>query len=304
MSLGGRSTWTYGAEHELSDWPRHARALPAGWKLDERDVTMVNSNGIAVDPRGITYDRGGEFNTPPTANPEGQAALLAELLRLFPECTVNYRSNLHLHVRIPGLREDLAALKQIARFNAEHLPRLLQVLEPIPRPTRLAFPAPEELEGALRRYRRRLVSHHTVVRGLRLAAQLAAATTQEFFEREVPWSESLGRPQWQCQPRQAVNLRQLRETDTVEFRHFPGTLDPAELATCARWCGDYLACALRDGDPMALFHSEYDRRPWPQFPAYVHWMEVRYRATVHDGTLSRAEIERNTALILAGEFRP
>ena len=40
----------------------------------------------------------------------------------------------------------------------------------------------------------------------------------------------------------------------------------------------------------------------PRFPRYEHWMENRYRATCHDGTLFKENIERNIKLILAGEF--
>src|SRR5258706_5113290 len=167
-------SWTYGAEHELSDWPRD-RMLPAGWGLDERDVTMVNTNGIAVDPRGISWRYGGEFNSPPTNSALGQEQLLVALLEYYPECSVNYRSNLRIQVMVPGLREDLVALKKLAEYGARWLPEILPVLEPIPPPTAAEFPLPEEYEGARRRWRRRRVSHHTVVRGQRLASQLRAA---------------------------------------------------------------------------------------------------------------------------------
>src|SRR5271154_6972013 len=85
------SAWTYGCEFEFSDWDR-ARALPLGMQLDTQDFTMVNSNGIAVDPTGRYYDRGGEICSRPSISPAEQAAQLRRILPWRP--SINYRSNL------------------------------------------------------------------------------------------------------------------------------------------------------------------------------------------------------------------
>jgi len=111
--------------------------------------------------------------------------------------------------------------------------------------------------------------------------------------------DKVGRPLWHFQPRAAVNLRQLRETDTIEFRHFPGTLDIAELTISFEWCAHYLECALVGHNPI---NTWVGWNGFPKFPKYVHWMECRYRATCHDGTLSKAEIVENIKLIEEGRF--
>lgn len=263
---------------------------------------MVNSDGIAVDPRARYTDRGGELNTRPTETPEGQVEVLEEFLRLNPGTTVNYRSNLHVHVRVPGLAHDLSALKRLAAFNEKWLRRVLGLVEPIPRPLREEYLSDEQYKGAMRRYRRRRRSHHTVLPTNRTHGQLAATSVQEFLEAEVPRGKA-GKPLWHCQPRAAVNVRQLRETNTIEFRHFPGTLDPEELLTCVEWCRDYLHLALSaSGSPVDLYWAQYARRAWPQFRPYVHWMEVRYRATVLDGSIPRKEALRNIDQIRKGEW--
>lgn len=297
--------WTYGAEYELSDWPRDRELPVGGWSLDERDVTMVNSNGIAVDPKGISYRFGGEFKAPPCSSPDLLAEQYSELLKLYPEVEINYRSNLHVHIRVPGLRDDLAMLKRIAFFNWTYLKELLEdLVEPIPRPAAKDYPGEENYAGAMRRYRRRKVSHHTVIPLQRVSRQLEATTVEEFHVFEVPWSHKLKAPQWQCQPRQAVNLRQLRETDTIEFRHFPGTLNPEELRVAAEWCCDYLRCAMQDdGNPRQMFKELYTGRQFPTFLPYVHEQERRYRATVLDGTLPRSTVEANIKAILEGRFQ-
>lgn len=295
--------FTYGAEHELADIPLD-RSLPAGYGRDVKDISIVNSNGIANDPTGKMYRFGGEINTPPTRTVGGQAECLRAICDLLPEARVNYRSNLHVHIRVPGLRDDLLALRQVQRYVHENLRLALSLVEPLPRPAPHEYAGAEEYKGALRRWRRRRVSHQTLLSPKRLEHQLEARRVDVFFRREVPESRtgrSRGRPMWHAQPRLAVNLRQLRETDTVEFRHFPGTLDYDEMLAAASWCHDFMRAAL-DGTPIRQVMRDYSTADFPSFPKYVHWQEVRYRATVHDGTIPKPQIAANIRRILEGTF--
>ncbi len=292
-------SWTYGAEHEWGDWDR-AKQLPEGYGIDERDVTMVNSNGIAVDPKGKMYPYGGEINTPPTPSILSQVAVLRELNHMLPEADVNYRSNLHIHIRVPGLGTDLQSLKIIQSYIHANMTKALQQIQPLPRPEPQDFGTDEEWEGALRRWKRRRVSHQTLLRPERLARQLDATTLGEFYEREVPSSKA-GRPQWHFQPRLCVNLRQHRETDTIEFRHFAGTKDLDTFHRCLKWCRDFLIFAFEDL-PIEQLLGHYPVENFPKFPEYVHWQELRYRATTHDHSLKKHEIQANIDQILKGEF--
>lgn len=289
--------WTYGAEHEWADWPLD-RPLPPGYGMDRKDITIVNSNGVANDPKGRLYRFGGEINTPPTQSPRGQVECLEELKTLYPEAQVNYRSNLHVHVRIPGLVARLARLKRIQWYVHQTLPTVLAQIEPLPRPEKKQYQAQGAYQGELRRWKRRRVSHQTLLTEKRLSKQLDVSTVDEFFRAEVPVSRQ-GRPMWHCQPRLCVNLRQLRETDTVEFRHFPGTLDPFELTTCVEWCRDFLVHALENEPVEYLLRMDaYQTGRFPAFPYYLHWREERYRRTVHDGTVSKEDIAANIRDIL------
>ena len=311
--------WTYGAEHELADWPALllSQKLPS-FGRDQQDITCVNSNGIANDPKLKYYTYGGEINTPPTDSIEGQGDCLNAIIWAFPEAKINYRSNLHFHIHVPGLQEDLPQLKRLVLYNQYWLPVILPEIEPIPRPleslgeARESLQAPEELnvlKGALRRYNRRRKSHHTLVSDGRVELQMLARTTEEFLEAEVPRDRARNKPLWHLGARAAVNLRQLRETDTVEFRHFPGTLDANKLVTVGLWCKTYLQCALsdwqsvRDANPLAEFFSAGGNLDQiPKFEPYDHRLEVRYRATVHDGTLAKETIIQNILAIEGGTF--
>jgi hypothetical protein len=305
---------TFGTERELSDWPANELNTLPRFGRDKKDITIVNSTGIANDPSLKYYRIGGEINTPPTDNIDGQVECMQQILRCWPECTVNYRSNLHFHIGVPGLSGDLVHLKRFAQYNAYWLPKVLDWVEPIPNPFD-DFPSLSHSElnleqlGAIRRYKRRRRSHHTILPKSRLPLQLAARTPQEFFEAEVPRSR-MGAPLWHFQPRAAVNLRQLREPfGTFEIRHFPETLDPDKLIQVGLWCRCYTLCALGDWgspgniDPRAVFISAGGNAALiPQFEPYDHSLEIRYRATCHDGTLSKTLIVNNIESILAGTF--
>lgn len=290
---------TFGAEHEWADWPLSTQ-LPNGYGRDTDDITIVNSNGIANDPSGKFYGYGGEINTPPTYNIQGQTDCLKELKLLLPTATINYRSNLHLHIRIPGLKEDLPTLKHLQKYIHQNMRKVLAVIQPLPKPDKKQWPDPEELAGATRRWRRRRVSHQTLLTPSRLEKQLSATTVEEFFRLEPPHDKN-GKPQWQCQPRLCVNLRQLLETDTIEFRHFAGTMDEERFRIAFNWCLAFIEQAL-ENKPIEPLLASYSNFEFPKFPEYSHWMEKRYRATVHDGTVPKDKIKENINKILEGTF--
>lgn len=282
--------WTFGIEHEFSDWDTTV-PLPRGFKRSP-DHTIVNSNGIAAQPNPKSYRYGGEINTPASSSGLMQVEFLEKLLKQYPNITVNHRSNLHVHVRVPGLRVSLQALKQVQRAIHHELPAVIDLIEPIPPGTT----APER-----KRARRRKVSHHTFLTEQRLNKQLGARTLQDFFEWEVPQSKT-GKPLWHAQPRVCVNLRQLLQTDTVEFRHFPGTLKSQELLVCMFWCAEFLQAAL-EGEPIkALWERSFSRAAFPKFPEFNLDLEVGYQATAMSNGLSQEEVRQNIALILQGQF--
>lgn len=291
--------WTFGAEHEFADFSLDT-TLPKGCAHDRKDWTIVNSNGIANDPKGLLYRFGGEINTPPT-DKDDQVDVLTAIKKRVPDVAVNYRSNLHIHIRVPGLKTDLRMLKQVQSYITAHLPTILPILEPIPVPARFQFLTDKEYAGAIRRYKRRVVSHHTFVPQDRVKNQIRAKSCKEFFELEVPSSNE--RPLYHLQPRACVNLRQMLETDTIEFRHFPGTLVESELSMCLTWCKMFLDHAMHNAGSGDLRNwAIANRQHLPKFASYNHQLENRYRATVHDGTISKDTIRRNIQLILAGRF--
>lgn len=281
------NTWTFGCEHELADWDC-SQPMPAGCYRTP-DYTVVNTNGIAAQPNTKVYGFGGEINTPPTGTPSGQCEILAKVVEFYKDrggVAVNHRSNLHVHVRVPGLKDSLTHLKRVQQYVHEELPKVIDLVEPLP---------PVEGSGPQRkRAKRNRVSHRTLLTPTRLTEQLRATTVQRFFEGEVPRSYD-DKPLWHAQARCCVNLRQLLQTDTVEFRHFPGTLDPVQLLTCVDWCREFLLAAL-NGVPISELWGRFGptisllgtgrsggHAPFPKFAPFNEEREVRYWATAKTG---------------------
>lgn len=271
--------WTYGVEHEWGD-VRVGDKLPAGTTWNHNDNTVVNSNGIANDPMGKIYPFGGEINTKPTDTPQGQVDILNEMLAsLDPKPAVNYRSNLHVHVRVPGLKDDLESLKQLLGYIHKWMPTLYPKIDPIPYPTTEDYPTKESFDGAMKRYKRRKRSHQYMYPANAFKRMMAATTPQEFYLGETVIGSN-GKPAFAIATRAGINLRQIfEETNTIEFRHFTGSLEPHKLLDSIEWCKDFLNLALNfpEVSPLTLLENrKYDFQP---FHKYDYTMEKMYERT-------------------------
>jgi len=272
--------WTYGAELEYVDWPRR-EPLPRGMAIDEGNYTSVNSNGVAVDGTGKLYHLGGEILTAPSEDPNGPAEQSVCIIKRWPETTFNYRTGLNVHVRIPGLRDDLKKLKQLQTFIHSVMPELLPIIDPIPVPKKHTYLNKVASAGAKRNYKIRLRDHHTLLPGWRLVLQMKARTPQEFFEAEAVHVET-GKVHWAIVARTCVNLRQMMQTDTVEFRHFFMPDSAEELLNSTLWCKMFLEAAFDGGSVSAqelLREFKFDRRAWPTFLPYDPWLDEGFYYT-------------------------
>jgi len=277
---------TFGAEYEFGDvW---LTDLPDGLTWNRKDYSVVSSTGIANDPKGLIYKRGGEINSRPSESLEEQILMFEKLLVMHPEASVNHRTNLHLHVRVPGLSEDLASLKRLLKYIDTHQSEIYEVIEPIPVPSLGDF-SPEELRGARKRFNRRKVSHQYKVPKNRVQAALKAETVQEFLAAHAPTSQS-GEPAWGLTTRAGINLLQIKETDTIEFRHFTCTRSPRKLLSCFIWVKNFIPMALENA-PVSELLSSSDC-DFPPFAPYNDSMEKGYSYTNFDKNSRKVVEER------------
>lgn len=295
MPLYNIEDWSNGVELEYGNFSVKS-PLPEGAKINTLDNTVVSSTGIANDPKGELYEFGGEINTKPCFTIDDQINHIEEINRnLCPTPLVNYRSNLHIHIRVPGLIDDLASLKKFLRYVVTYQEQAFDIVEQIPVPDPRVL-SPEVYEWALKRMKRRKKSHQHKLPQKRIDAMLAAKTPQEFYE-EHAHRNAKGEPAWfQC-PRAGINIRQLfEETQTIEFRHFPGTTDLYEMKSCIQWCYDFMDAALNheDRSPMDIFN---DRSfVFPKFGEYEFETEQLYQYTNFDKNNRSTVKERLEAL--------
>jgi len=235
-------TFTYGTELEFADVDI-TNILPEGCQWNKKDYSIVNSNGVANDPLGKTCKYGGEINTKPTSTISEQVSVVKEIINiLYPEPVINYKCNLHIHIGIPGLKEDLSMMKQIYSYAYNMDERVFDIIDPMPVPIKLNS---EDSKLEAKRYHRNLISHRKKPTAKRFAEILASTTPQEFFENHATKDKNR-KLCWAITPRDGINLRQLWETGTIEFRHFFGTLDLEEIRSCLIWCSEFLNLAIND----------------------------------------------------------
>lgn len=238
--------WTFGLELEWPDIDRQVE-LPFGWKWSKTDYTVVNRDGTANDPTGRSDRRGGELNSPPFTDPRQARDDTRELVKMLHP-GANYRSNTHVHVRIPQV--TLRQLKTIAQYTRDHLPGLIDQLDPL---EPLLEVADKDRPAATKRLRHSRKSRHHFTTDERHHQRMQATSIEEFLAAECPVSKD-GRVQWHLSSREAVNFRSLRKHGTLEFRHFAGTRSPEEVEGAISWCRDWLTNALEDlppGDPSS-----------------------------------------------------
>ena len=273
--------WTCGVELEYGNVSLDCK-LPGGATWNDKDNTVVSSTGIANDPKGVLYRFGGEINTSPCANIDEQVQHIDDIIAcLDPAPIINYRSNLHIHVRVPGLKDDLDGLKKLLEYVTNYQQEAFACVEHIPVPNINDCKSREEFDWAMKRYKRRLRSHQYKLPEARVEAMMKATTPQEWYEEHVHL-DSKGNRDWFHSVRAGINMRQMfEETETIEFRHFPGTLSNREMKDSIRWCYDFLDSALNTGlTPRQLIVK--GNYKFPEFQPYEFETEQVYQWTNHD----------------------
>jgi hypothetical protein len=116
--------FTWGYEIEWGDVDRRLE-VPAhlgSWEYAETDIVNIHEpfKYVACDPLGTEPHMGGEINTKPTKTWQEQADRVMELHEFFvkngnqPSASVVNHG--HLHVFVPGLKNDVASLKKLIAY--------------------------------------------------------------------------------------------------------------------------------------------------------------------------------------------
>ena len=264
------ATFSWGYEIEWGDIPR-CFEIPehlGTWEHAETDILNLHGEWAmrAVDPLGIDPPMGGEINTKPTATWVEQVDRILEIKKLFTDAghepTASLVNHGHLHVYVPGLREDVDALKRLIRYIGDN--QLLTV-EKCYRyyddPTMKG--AVKGAKAYLKQDGGRQMPGYMIENILNLTRDF-----DHFIRLHAAGKDgvSMGRPF-----RYAINTYCLKHTGTIEFRCFRSTTERQEIESQFAFAEAFIDAALNYGPSV----EEILERGNFKFPPYVwnreHW---------------------------------
>lgn len=253
---------TYGLEIELGDVDRKTQ-LPNGlyWSSTEHDI--VNSNGVAIDPTGKKHTLGGEINTAPTEDIEGQVTLFKKILELFPNATINHRHHTHAHVSFQNLKEEVVLQKAILKFAKENSE---WIMNKIFTPTRHPL-----MNRSAWSYQ---LADRTVMPDWKYDYCMSANTPEEFKQAHQKVKD--GRILPQTTKRYGVNLFSIHKHGTVEFRWFYPTLNPEEIHDILLFCKYFILDAITGSNKLI---KSIDSLRLPKECKYNNDLEMGWQST-------------------------
>lgn len=248
---------TFGCELELPDVDTRVNLPPELAVWDYEDYTIVNSNGLAIDPKKKLNRFGSEVNMTPTSSAESLINNIKELYNIVQTKT-NHKCNLHIHVGVEGLSENIELLRKLIRYTFIHEEYIMSKVDPLP------IPHTDLMKKRIDHLKK---SHQFVYPSSYKQRILQADTLDKIRDSFQPMKD--GRRLTHLVKRCGINIRSLWDNGTIEFRHFFGTDNFEEYESAIKWCELYIENALTDQyDPDILLES----RSW-KFPRMAEWNE-------------------------------
>lgn len=272
------SSWTFGCELEWADVDTRVKLPPelGVWDVKEKDVH--NTDGTAYWFTHI----GGEVLTTPVGTPhelEGQVRSLVELLKP----TLTYRCFTHIHIRVPGLTEELPSLKKLLQYTVDSQPYVNSQIACIPQAGERGEYESREDWMAARKWQRQQEFWMTQTHPKsRIEEMLGSESFEEFYLSTYPPRKTGTDRCWWLGARPGVNLRSLHKHGTVEFRFFYGSIDPTQVRHVAEFCAEYMSQALGEGVPIEEWYPVMKKLSGWDFPSplsFIPWQERRFEET-------------------------
>ncbi len=240
-----KEKYTYGMEIEWGDIPRGMN-IPdnlGAWEYSERDIINIRDpyKNVCADPLGAEPPFGGEINTRPTRTWAEQVDRYFEIYDLFDKAghppTICTTTHTHIHCHVPGLKDDVEALKRFIKYVKENQHTAIEHAYGFYETGDM-----KQVKGAkmyLKFDGGRPMPDYMCDNIINLATDF-----DHFIKLHAAGKDgvSMGRPF-----RYAINTYSMKHIGTIEFRLFRATLDREELSSCFRFVEDFIDAALNDG---------------------------------------------------------
>ena len=273
-----KNTFTYGFEIEWGDIDRRL-VIPehlGKWEYAETDIVNENSpyRGIACDPLGISPPFGGEINTKPTKTWQEQCDRIKEICDFFYKNdnrpTASCVNHGHLHIYVPGLKEDIGALKKLVAYIKAN--QELTIKKCYQYKEHYAMKDTKTARTYLKWDGGRPMPDWMCDNIINLATDF-----DHFIKLHAAGKDgvSMGRPF-----RHAINTYCMKHTGTIEFRCFRSSIDTdVEIPNCFKFATAFIDAALNDGPSVEEILNAGDYKFPPlvyDHDLYVGWEETKY----------------------------
>lgn len=272
-----RKTFTYGYEIEWGDIDRKV-LIPeelGAWEYCETDIiNMIPPYaGLGSDPKGINPPVGGEINTKPTKTIDEQVGNIMKLHQLFVDNNNTPTSGCvnhgHLHIHVPGLTDDIAALKRLMLYlkNNQHITM------------DKAYQFRIDPRMSMTKTAKTYLKHD----GGRIMPDWLAinlATLPNSFEEWIKVHCCGKDGVTQSRPfRYGIHTYALKNSNTIEFRCFRSSVKENEIRDCFNFAADWIDAALNDGPDVLeiLSNNNYNFPPFDyNHEMYLGWEKSKY----------------------------
>jgi hypothetical protein len=262
------STFTYGYEIEWGDIDRNFKVPEelGSWEYCETDIVNLREpyRGLGSDPKGLNPPVGGEINTRPTKTWQQQVDNIMKLRDMFIEHGTAPTSGIvnhgHLHIHVPGLIDDIEALKRLMVYikHNQHV-----TMEKV---YQFRIEPGMELTKTAKTY----LKHD----GGRIAPDWLLdnlATLPVDFEDWLRIHCCGKDAKVRSRPfRYGIHTYALKNSRTVEFRCFRSTTDRRELSDCFEFATVFIDAALNGGPSVTEILAS---REW-KFPPFDYDQEM------------------------------
>ena len=271
------SKCTWGYEIEWGDIDRRIK-IPenlGSWEYAETDIVNLKEpfKYVACDPLGTNPHFGGEINTKPTKTWQEQVNNIMYLYEYFNkqnnQPTSSCVNHGHLHVHIPGLTENLDALKKLISYIKNNQSTIIDVCYQY-----YDYPNIKKHKNAkmyLKYDGGRPMPEYMCNNIINLAKDF-----KSFIKLHCAGKDgvSMGRPF-----RYAINTYCLKHTQTIEFRCFRSTTNKKEIQDQFRFVEKFLECVFITNEPIfEVFKKENFNFPKFYFNDYEYngWIKTKH----------------------------